>query len=100
MAIRGKSKNPGYKKGSHWATCDSCGFVFRAGELRKTWDNFYVCDEDYETRHPQDFLRVREEKISADQPLRPDITTNTVAVTFVSDPDNQTIPSGTNNNGL
>jgi len=39
------------------ARCDRCGFKFKASDLRKTWDNLYVCKDDWEERHPQDFLR-------------------------------------------
>lgn len=78
MARRGISLNPGYISGSHWALCDQCGSQFREEDLQETWDHFWVCDEDYETRHPQDFLRVRAEVISVEQPIRPEDTTNTV----------------------
>lgn len=77
MAKRGISRSPGYKAGSHWAICDSCGFQFRAEELKETWDHRWVCDDDFEVRHPQDFLRVKEEKISVDQPIRPEGSTAT-----------------------
>jgi hypothetical protein len=45
------------KIGDHNAFCDVCGFKFKASELRKRWDNMMVCTEDYEVRHPQDFIR-------------------------------------------
>lgn len=76
MAKRGVSSNPGYKPGSHWAVCDSCGFQFRAEELRETWDHRWVCDDDLEPRHPQELLKVREEKVGVDQPIRNDDTSN------------------------
>lgn len=41
------------------AICDVCGFKFKAHELRKRWDGFMVCDADFETRHPMDFYRVK-----------------------------------------
>lgn len=41
------------------AICDVCGFRFKASEMKKRWDNLMVCEQDYELRHPQDFLRVR-----------------------------------------
>ena len=46
------------------ALCDSCGRKFKASSLRKRWDGLMVCNEDYEVRHPQDFLRVQQEQIS------------------------------------
>lgn len=46
-----------YSKGDWKAVCDSCGREFKASELRKRWDGLMVCSVDYETRHPQDFVR-------------------------------------------
>lgn len=40
------------------AICDTCGFKFKANELRKTWDNLMVCKQDYEIKHPQLMIRV------------------------------------------
>jgi hypothetical protein len=41
-----------------WNTiCDRCGFKFKSGELRKTWDNFWVCPDDWEPRHVADFIK-------------------------------------------
>jgi hypothetical protein len=39
------------------AVCDVCGFVYRWDELMLRWDNLMVCEADYETRNPQDFVR-------------------------------------------
>lgn len=93
MASRGKSLNPGYKPGSHWANCWSCGFAFRAEKLKKTWDNRWVCDEDFEPRHPQDFIRVKAERTGVDGPILEDDTTNEVAVTFAAQ--EGTVPTAT-----
>ena len=41
------------------AICDVCGFQYKASEMRKRWDGLIVCAADYETRHPLDFYRVR-----------------------------------------
>jgi len=46
------------------ALCDSCGRKFKASQLLRRWDGLMVCKEDYETRHPSDFLRVQRERIS------------------------------------
>lgn len=43
------------------AICDVCGFQYKASEMRKRWDNLIVCDKDYETRHPMDFYRVKDD---------------------------------------
>lgn len=52
--------------GSWNALCDSCGRKFKAQDLQRRWDGLMVCKEDYEVRHPADFLRVQKEKISVD----------------------------------
>lgn len=50
--------------GDYNALCDSCGRKFKASTMRKRWDGLMVCSEDYEQRHPSDFLRVQKEKIA------------------------------------
>lgn len=45
-------------------TCDVCSKKIKTGQARKRWDGFIVCPDDYETRHPQDFVRARQDKIS------------------------------------
>lgn len=48
---------PRYDKGDWNAICDICGREFKASTLRKRWDNFMVCRDDWEPRQPQDFVR-------------------------------------------
>lgn len=50
-----------YIAGDPWKICDRCGFKYRASQTFKTWDGLYVCYEDFETRHPQDFVRGRKD---------------------------------------
>lgn len=50
--------------GNYNALCDSCGRKFKANQLKRRWDGLMVCEEDYELRHPQDFLRVQKEQIA------------------------------------
>ena len=52
-----KGKADYLKRGDWNAICDVCGFKYKASELTRRWDNLYVCKEDFELRHPQDFLR-------------------------------------------
>ena len=40
----------------------SCGRKYKSNEIRKRWDGLLVCDEDWEPRHPQDFVRGIQEK--------------------------------------
>lgn len=53
-----------YKPGQWLAVCDRCGFEFLAKDLKKDWQGLMVCSNDYELRNPQDFIRVRPEKIT------------------------------------
>lgn len=39
------------------ALCDQCGRKFKSSMLRKRWDGMMVCEQDWETRHPQEFVR-------------------------------------------
>lgn len=48
---------PYYNSGDWNAICDACGRHVKASELRRRWDGFMVCSRDWETRHPQDFVR-------------------------------------------
>lgn len=49
-----------FKKGSWNAICDVCGGKYKMLELRKRWDGLVVCKDDFETDHPQKYIRVRE----------------------------------------
>lgn len=57
------SKNR-YVSGQFNVICDVCGKKIKSGQARKRWDGFIVCPDDYETRHSQDFVRARQDKIS------------------------------------
>lgn len=47
-----------YYEDAGWnAICDRCGFKFKATDLKQTWDGLMVCQDDWEPRHPQDFVR-------------------------------------------
>lgn len=50
-----------YAEGSWNATCYQCGFKFKAFQLRKHWQGYYVCASCWEPRQPQDFVRARAE---------------------------------------
>ena len=53
-----------YVSGQHNVTCDVCSRKIKAGISKQRWDGFRVCPSCYETRHPQDFVRARQDKIS------------------------------------
>ena len=50
-----------YKQGDNNAICDRCGRPFKASQLRKTWDGLWVCERDWEPRHPQDYVKAIKE---------------------------------------
>lgn len=62
-----------YTPGTWNCLCDVCGFKFKATDLRLRWDGAFVCSKDWETRHPQDFVRGRVDKQRVDI-ARPDDT--------------------------
>jgi hypothetical protein len=51
------SYKPSYSKGDFKAICDVCGRLFKGSQLIQRWDGVRVCSEDFEVRHPQDFVR-------------------------------------------
>ena len=50
-----------FRLGDYNAVCDECGFKYKASQLKRRWDGAMVCREDWEPRHPQDFVRGRPE---------------------------------------
>lgn len=53
-----------YRPGDWNVRCDRCGKKMKASEARKTWQGYYVCEKDWEPRHPQDFVRATAENPS------------------------------------
>lgn len=49
-----------FKPGEWNVHCDVCGFKFKSSQVRKRWDGFMVCAEDWEADHPQKHIRVYE----------------------------------------
>ena len=88
--------NPDFKSGDNWVTCDICGMDIYASDSKKRWDGFIVCPEDWEVRHPQDFVRSKKDKIAADI-VRPVPTDKEITVTYSDQGADDTIPSGTFN---
>ena len=58
------SKDWNYKSGDWWILCDVCGKKIKASHAKHRWDGFIVCDKDFEHRHSQDFIKVRQDKIT------------------------------------
>jgi len=96
-----KSRSPGYQGGNEWVIDDMKGRAYRRSETRYRWDGVLMHEEDWESRHPQDFVRSRKDKITPAQPIRPDEAFGTeeyTSITYAQAKD--TIPPGTNNGEL
>lgn len=50
-----------YIKGDFWRICDRSGRKVRASQTVKQWDGLIVAFDEYEDRHPQDFVRGRKD---------------------------------------
>lgn len=55
------SYKPSYKKGDWLVICDRDGFKYKASEMRKEWNGLIVHKNNFETRHPQEFVRGRKD---------------------------------------
>lgn len=53
-----------FRPASYYFICDVCGFKFHKEEMKIRWDNMVTCKGCWEPRHPQDFLRAREDRQS------------------------------------
>jgi len=51
------SYTPRYDNGDWIADCDICGRKYKASALSERWDGLMCCDDDWEIRQPQDFVR-------------------------------------------
>lgn len=94
-----------YIAGDWWVICDVCGFKKLASQVQKRWDGMIVCSEDWEPRHPQDFLRSVPENTSVPF-VRPEPADTFVSVSVIASTvgvQETTIPTGTftsNNNTI
>ena len=69
--------------------CDVCSKKIKASESRLRWDGLVVCPDDFEHRHPQDFVKARTDKITVPftRPIPPLTFTNVSYVLYYVDPD-------------
>lgn len=78
------------KLGDYNCICDSCGRKFKASTMRKRWDGLFVCEEDFEIKHPQLSLKVHADKQMVPIP-RPDPVEDTfIPVTYICTSDGTT----------
>lgn len=59
-----KTSNPGWIPGDYWVECQRTGKVIRASDARREWTGLIVAKEEWEPRHPQDYLRTRADKMT------------------------------------
>lgn len=67
---------------STYDICDRSGFRAKRGELVEQWDGLWVLPEFIESRHPQDLLRARGERHTAQLSPEPEdefLSTNQVS---------------------
>ena len=58
------SRGWNYKSADWYIMCDVCNLKIKASRSKHRWDGFIVCDGCFEQRHSQDFIRVRQDKIT------------------------------------
>jgi len=56
--------NKNYWASGEWnLICDSCGKKMKSSNAKHRWDGFVVCNNCFEHRHPQDFVKPKIDKI-------------------------------------
>jgi hypothetical protein len=72
-----------YIPGDFYRICDRCGRKIRSSESKRTWDNLWVCPNDWEPRHPQELLNpAPSDRQAVDDPRpRPENVFITTAIT-------------------
>lgn len=76
---------PSYDKGNWIADCDVCGRKYKASQLTQRWDGLMCCQDDWEIRQPQDFVRgVADTQIAPW--LRPEPADQFITFTFTPPP--------------
>jgi len=78
------SKNH-YISGQWNVTCDVCSKKIKAHDAKTRWDGLVVCPDDFEHRHPQDYVKAKLDKITVPftRPRPPDVFTNVVYPLYV-----------------
>lgn len=85
---------PGWSIGKWLVLCQVCGLKKTNDQIRKRWDGLLVCQDDWEPRHPQEFVRPRpdDQSVPFTNPEPADVF---VDVTFDQTGAHHDIPSGT-----
>lgn len=72
-----------YRSGDWNCICDVCSIKVKASKTKQRWDGLIVCPNCFEHRHSQDFIKVRQDKITVPF-LRPRPTDVFVDVTYTA----------------
>ncbi len=83
----------GYVPGDYWVTDDRTGFSMRSSEMTEEWTGYVVHKDEWEPRHPQDFVRGVKDNISPSGAVRPEDEDTEIEKDY-GDP-SSTIPDGT-----
>lgn len=91
-----------FEPGKWNVICDTCGFQFKSGELKKTWDGRWVCPDDWEPRHVMDFLRppASEKPLPYTRPEPAEIDGSPEYISGTIGIQEGTMPPPTNNGGI
>lgn len=53
-----------YVSGEWNLICDVCSKKIKASDAKQRWDGLIVCPDDFEHRHPQDYVKAKIDKIT------------------------------------
>ena len=86
-----------YVHGAHNVICDRSGFKVKSTEVKREWNHSVVRREDFEKRHPQDYVRgVRDiQSVSNPRPGAPDSPTHSETTLDAAELPGQTVLSVT-----
>ena len=77
------SKNT-YKAGEWNLICDVCSKKIKAHDAKTRWDGLVVCPDDFEHRHPQDYVKAKIDKITVPftRPIPPNVFIPVINIIF------------------
>lgn len=73
-----------YVSGEWNLICDVCSKKIKAHDAKQRWDGLVVCPDDFEHRHPQDYVKAKVDKITVPftRPIPPIVSTNIPYIVF------------------
>jgi hypothetical protein len=71
-----------FKSGAWNVICDVCGNKFKNTDVKKRWDGFIVCKDDFEHRHVADFIKIPAEHNNVTDP-RHEPDDQFISVTYI-----------------